>query len=393
MKKFTDIAIDTCKKNGASYADIRIVDMNDEKLTVTNGQLSDITNANSLGFGIRVIVNGAWGFAASAELSESKIIETAKLAIEIGKASSGKINEKVKLTEEPVYVDRWNSPFMIDPFKVDINEKISYLMACDDILRKDEKIIKAESYMWFSKEHQWFASTEGSFIEQEILRSGGGIRALATNGKETQRRSYPASFGQYVQGGYEVILGLKMLENAEKTRKEAIELLDAPVCPSGKKDLIIIGEQLALQIHESVGHATELDRVLGYEANYAGRSFVTLEKKGNFKYGSELMNIVADSTCPTGLATFGYDDDGVRAKRFDVIKDGIFQAYLGNREFAHKAGENFSRGCNRAQGWSNIPIVRMPNLSLKPGNSTLEEVIADTKDGLMVSTVKSWSID
>ncbi|MGM0607417.1 MAG: TldD/PmbA family protein [Candidatus Muiribacteriota bacterium] len=393
MKKFTDLAIDICKKEGASYADIRIIDERDEKLTVTNGELSDILNSDSLGYGIRVIVDGAWGFASCSELCEEKIIQTAKQAVEIGKASSKKITQKVKLTEEKAYQDRWNTPYIIDPYEVPMEEKISYLFACDEILREDKKVVKAESYMWFSKEHQWFASTEGSFIEQEIIRSGGGIRATSSNGKETQRRTYPASFGQYMQGGYEVLMGLQMLENAEKTRNEAIELLTAPQCPSGRKDLIIVGEQLALQIHESIGHPIELDRVLGYEANYAGRSFCTLEKKGNYKYGSDIMNVVADPTFPGGLGTYGYDDDGVRASRFHVIKDGVFQAYLDNREFAHKTEENFSRGCNRAQGWSNIPIVRMPNLSLAPGNSTLEEIIEDTEDGLIVSTIKSWSID
>ncbi|MCK9225133.1 MAG: TldD/PmbA family protein [Candidatus Muirbacterium halophilum] len=393
MKNLAEIAVNKCKILGAEYADIRIVEMKDEELRVKNGKISDVTNAVSLGYGIRVIVDGAWGFAASSVMNTKDIEKTAELAVRIGKASSMKINKKVKLSKEKPYIDRWNSPYMIDPFKVGMDEKLGLLFEIDEILRKDKKIKNAESYMWFNREHQWFLSSEGSFIEQELLRSGGGFSVTSSDGNTFQKRSYPASFGQYVQGGYEVIYGLKLIEGAEKTREEAIELLTAENCPSGKKDLIIVGEQLALQIHESVGHATELDRVLGLEANYAGRSFVNIEKKGNFKYGSDIVNIVADPTAPTGLGTYGYDDDGVRAHRFHVIKNGIFENFLGNREFAHEQIENFSRACNRAEGWINIPIVRMPNLSLMPGSYKYEDLIKDTEDGIIVSTVKSWSID
>jgi TldD protein len=393
VKIFTDLALNTCKEMGATYSDIRVVDMHSEELRVKNGELADIENSSSLGFGIRVIANGAWGFASCGELTQENVKSTAKLAVQIAHASSKKINKNVKLTNENSYVDTWQSPYMIDPFKVSMEEKLGYLFKIDEVLRKDSKIKISECYVSFDKELQWYASSEGSFIKQQILRSGGGIACTASDGKEFQKRTFPASFGQYVQGGYEVIYGLKMLENADKTREEAIELLSSPQCPSGKKDLIIVGEQLALQIHESIGHATELDRVLGYEANYAGRSFCTTEKKNNFKYGSDIMHVVADPTAPTGLGTYGYDDDGVRAHRFDVIKDGQFVNYLNNREFANQCGDENSKACNRAQGWSNIPIVRMPNLSLMPGDCTLEEMISDTKDGLIVESVKSWSID
>ncbi|PLX17711.1 MAG: peptidase C69 [Candidatus Muiribacterium halophilum] len=393
MYKVCDFIIDLCEKGKASYADARIVEMNYESLTVKKGELSGIENSISKGVGIRVIVNGAWGFASTNDLSEKSLRKNVELAISIGKASSHLIKQKVRLTEDKVYQDTWSSPYILDPFNVTWEDKVGLLMDCDRILSQDKKIVDSKAYMSFSKEVQWFVSSEGARIKQQILRSGGGMSAIASNGNEFQRRTYPASFGQYYQGGYEVIQGFKLLENAENTRKEAIALLDAPQCPSGKKDLILHGEQLALQIHESIGHATELDRVLGLEANFAGRSFVTLEKKGKFKYGSKLMNIVADPTCPMGLGTYGYDDDGVRAERFHVIKDGVFENYLGNREFAHTVNETHSRACNRAQGWMHIPIVRMPNLSLMPGEGTLEEIIADTKDGLIVDTVKSWSID
>jgi len=393
MFNICDFIMDICKKSGVEYADARVVEMTYESLTVKKGELSGIENSISKGVGIRVIVDGAWGFASTNDLSESSLKKNVQLAVNIGKASSHLIKQKVLLTQDKIYQDTWSSPYVVDPFKVSWEDKVGLLMECDKILTEDKRIVDSRVHMSFSKEVQWFVSSEGSRIRQQILRSGGGMTATASNGDEFQRRSFPASFGQYYQGGYEVIQGFDLIENAKNTGKEAIELLDAPQCPSGKKDLILHGEQLALQIHESIGHATELDRVLGLEANYAGRSFVTLEKKGNFKYGSKLMNIVADPTCPMGLGTYGYDDDGVRAKRFHVIKDGIFENYLGNREFASAVNETESRACNRAQGWKHIPIVRMPNLSLMPGGGTLEDIISDTKDGIIVDTVKSWSID
>jgi len=394
MKDYCQLAIHICKKLGAEFADIRIIRINQEDLGVRLGALSNIENSESLGIGIRTIKNGAWGFAACSGVSNEIVENTAKKALEISKASSKKIKQKIKLASEPPHIDRWCSPYIIDPFKVSTEKKLNFLFELDKILRDDKKIVNSLATMSFLKEFQWYANSEGSYIVQEILRSGAGIEAHATNGHEVQKRSFPCSFGgQYIQGGYEVINSLGLLENAEKTRKEAVDLLDAKPCPSGEKELIILGSQLALQIHESIGHATELDRVLGLEANYAGRSFVTLEKKGNFKYGSDLMNIVADATFPTGLGTYGYDDDGVRAQRFFVIESGIFKNYLGNREFAHTVNDSRSNGCNRAHGWKNIPIVRMPNLSLLPGDAKLEELIADTKDGIMVDGVKCWSID
>ncbi|MDD2717782.1 MAG: TldD/PmbA family protein [Candidatus Wallbacteria bacterium] len=393
MKQYTDQAMQICKKRGADYADIRIVEITREELGVRNGELSAIENYKSFGYGIRVIMKGAWGYAAAAGLDPAGIKAAAEKAVEIALASSRKINKKVRLAPEPVYIDRWQSPYVVDPFNVSPEEKLNLLFEIDKILRKNKKIKNALSLMNFEREHQWFANLDGSFINQQITRSGAGYEATAVDGGESQRRSFPCTNGQFVQAGYEVIPAFHLLENAEKTREEAISLLSAKPCPAGEKELIIMGSQLALQIHESIGHATELDRVLGLEANYAGRSFVTLEKKGNFRYGSKLMNIVADSTCPTGLGTFGYDDDGVRPERYHVIKDGIFQTYLTNREFAHEIGEKRSRGCNRADGWENIPIVRMPNLSLMPGDAKLDQLIADTRDGILVDGVKCWSID
>ncbi|MGB9561819.1 MAG: TldD/PmbA family protein, partial [bacterium] len=343
---------------------------------------------------LRVIKDGAWGFAATNRLERDELAKTARLAVRIAEGSARLIKEKITLAYEPPYIDRWQSGYIIDPFKVPIEKKLELLMKVDELLRKDPRIKVAESTLRFEREEKIFASTEGSYIEQVFTVSGGGFSASAASETEYQTRSYPSSFdGQYAQAGYELIESMDFIGNAERIREEAIALLSAPQCPTGKMDLILEGSQLALQIHESCGHPSELDRVFGYEANYAGTSFLTTEKLRNFKYGSEIVNIVADGTLPLGLATRGYDDDGVRSDRWFLVKDGIWWGYLTNRELAHKIGEQRSRGCNRADGWQNIPIIRMTNISLLPGDWTLNDLIADTDNGILMEVNKSWSID
>ena len=394
MKDFTELALDTAISCGASYADIRIIDSKSQSIGVKNGEIETMNNDNSLGFGIRVIANGSWGFASSSNLTKNEIKRTATLAVKVAKASATLRKESVKLAFEPVHNDIWTSPYLINPFNVPLEDKVDLLYKIDKILRKDKLIKVAESGMNFWNEHQWLATSEGTYIEQNLLRSGCGYSATAVEGKEVQRRSYPESHGgQHIQMGYEFILATPLLENAERVREEAIALLSAPDCPVGKKDLIIGGGQLALQIHESIGHPSELDRVLGMEANYAGRSFITTDLYKNFHYASPIVNVVADATVPTGLATFGYDDDGVQAQRYHIIQNGLYKMYLTNREFAHTIDENRSRGCNRADGYDNIPMIRMINISLMPVSGSLDDLIADTKDGLFVECNKTWSID
>ena len=393
MKKYTDIALNTAKVLGADYCDIRIILTNNESIMTRNGGIGNLDKMESIGFGIRVIVDGAWGFASSSTLSKESIETTTKKAVEIGKASAMVIRKKVKLAREPVYTDKWTTPYLIDPFKVPVKDKLELLYAADEIMRKDKRIKVATGNMDFLREHQWFANTDGSFIEQVLLRSGAGISATAI-GEDVQIRSYPTSFGgQYMTLGYEMVESLRLLDNAERVRDEAIALTTADECPPGKKDVILGTGQLGLQIHESVGHATELDRVLGMEANYAGTSFATTEKLHNFRYGSEIVNLVADSTVPTGLATIGYDDDGVRAQRWHIVKNGILNGYHTNRELSHVIDEERSKGCNRADGYNNIPIIRITNLSLMPGLWELDDLIKDTKDGIFMDTNRSWSID
>ncbi|MBU0518722.1 TldD/PmbA family protein [bacterium] len=394
MKTIIQNAVDSAGRLGASYADIRIIDSQKQDIMLRNGQISAMDIADNIGFGVRVIVNGAWGFASSAKVEKEEIERVTALAVEVAKASSLLKKDDVKLAPEPVYQDIWVSPYTIDPFKVSISEKLDLLAAIDAELRSKPEIAVSVASMSFVKRHQWMATSEGSLIEQTFMRSGAGFSATAVKDGDVQKRSFPSSFGgQYMSAGYELILGLRLLDAAPQIRDEAIALLSADVCPSGQKDLILDSSQMALQIHESVGHPTELDRVLGMEANFACTSFATTEKYHNFTYGSPIVNLYCDNTLAGGLATIGYDDDAVRSQRWPIVKEGQFVGYQFNRELAHILNADRSVGANRAQGWSHIPIVRNCNLSLMPGDATFEDLIASVDDGIYMAANRSWSID
>jgi TldD protein len=247
--------------------------------------------------------------------------------------------------------------------------------------------------MAFYKIHKLFLSTEGAAIEQDLLESGAGYVATATDGEDVQRRSFPSSLGgDFGAGGYELVERMGLLENAERVREEAIALLKAPPMPAGEYDIIIEGSQMALQVHESCGHPIELDRVLGTEISLAGGSFLTLDKLGSFRYGSQIVNIDADATIPGALGTFGYDDEGVKAQAVPIVKEGIFVGYLSSRETARVIGQR-SNGAMRADGWQSLPLIRMTNINLRPGTVSLEALTADTEGGFILDTNKSWSID
>lgn len=394
MKDFTDLALDTATRLGASYTDIRIIRTQYESVATKNEKVSGIGKSTDEGFGIRVIADGAWGFASSGFVTKTEIEKVAAIAVETAKASAILKKTDVKLAPEESYVDVWRSPYDKDPFKVSLETKIDLLLKINTELMKVKEIKVASARMRFVRELQFFASSEGSFIEQEIMQSGAGYTATAVGEGDMQNRSFPNSHGGHFScKGYELVEETPLLENAQRTAEEAAAMLIAPKCPEIKTDLILGGSQLQLQIHESVGHPTELDRVLGTEANYAGTSFVTIDKLGKLQYGSPIVNIVADSTIPHGVATVRYDDEGVKAQKWHIIKDGIFVGYLTSRETAPVIGENRSRGAMRADGWNRIPLIRMTNISLMPGDWTLDDLIADTKNGIYMDTNKSWSID
>ncbi|HXF47987.1 MAG TPA: TldD/PmbA family protein [Verrucomicrobiae bacterium] len=381
------------KSKKVDYADARHVRAQAETIVVKDGKVESLSRLNDAGFGIRVLIGGGWGFASSSKLSGAEMRKTANQALEIARASATVAKEKVRLAPVESYRDKFVTAVRKDPFLVSLDDKINLLVSCCDILKKHPKIVVAEATMNFFDTEKIFVSTEGSIIEQKILESGAGYTATAADEGNLQRRSYPNSHGgDFATRGWEFIEEMDLLGNAERVRDEAVALLSAPNCPAGKKDIIITGSQMALQVHESCGHPIELDRVLGTEISLAGGSFMTLDKLGKLRYGSGRVNIVADATTPGGLGTFGYDDEGVRAQRADIIREGLFVGYLTSRETAPIIGAS-SNGTMRADGWNRIPLIRMTNINLLPGEWTLADLIADTKDGLLIDTNKSWSID
>ena len=394
MFKLAAKAIEIANKYKVDFGDVRVIEKRSQNLSVKNGEINGLTDQTTLGYGIRVLYQGAWGFASGSRMTERAVADTALKAIAIAKASGLLMAGRVRLAPEPAYTDFWQTPFLKDPFAVPVETKLDLLFRIDAVLRGNKKIRVAASEMRFLRERQWHMTTEGSRIEQVQLSSGASLSATAVQNGDVQTRSYPYTHGgQTLAGGWEVIEAMNMLDHAEQVREEALALLAASVCPAGVRDLIISGNQLALQIHESVGHASELDRVLGYEESYAGSSFATTEKLGKFRYGSPIVNLVADATLPGGLATAGYDDDAVKAQRWHIIKDGILSGYMTNREFCGKIGMKRSWGSCRADGYSCIPITRICNLSLMPGSTPLEQLVGEVRDGIMMENNMSWSID
>jgi len=393
LKEAIKETLDYLKRKKVEYADIRQVRRQTESIQVKNANVESISCDEDQGFGIRIIANGAWGFASSSILSEAEMKRVANQALEIAKASSITKKEPVRLSHTEVFEDRYASKYEVDPFNVPLEKKIELLLRSTEILRKNNKIKVAEGSMDFNKTEKLFASTEGAFIQQFILESGSGIMATAVDGNEVQRRSYPNSHrGDFAIRGYEFIEELKLIENADRVREEALELLSAPACPDTVTTVIINGSQMVLQVHESCGHPSELDRVLGTEISLAGGSFLTLDKLNKLKYGSDKVSINADATLEGGLGSFGYDDEGVKAQRVELVKNGVFVGYLTSRETAGVLKQK-SNGTMRAEGWNRIPLIRMTNINLEPGEWNYDELIADTKGGLLLDMNKSWSID
>ncbi len=387
------LALERARKYGAEYADVRVVLRRTQNINTKNGDVEGVSESFNAGMGIRVLVNGSWGFAGNPDLKEPKIDKAAMRAVEIARASSLLQKEKVRLAPEEVYVDEWNSSYERDPFEVPLQEKVELLVKCTEAMLEGGLVSIAKATMDFFLEEKYFVSSEGSRIKQRILHSGAGISAVAVGEGEIQSRSYPGSFrGQHSACGYELIERLDLPGNCARIAEEAHALLSAPQCESMETTVILGKSQLALQVHESCGHPTELDRVLGMEANYAGTSFMTMDLLGKLQYGSEHVNIVADATCEGGLGTFGYDDEGVKAAKTPIIEKGLFVGYLTSRETASRLNAR-SGGTTRADGWNNIPLIRMTNINLLPGDVPLEEMIAETRDGLLLEDNRSWSID
>ena len=393
MNDILDRALNAAQLGGAAYAEARAVESRSQLIEVKNQQVSALTEASSLGLGVRVIVDGGWGFASTAGVGRHDAEECARLACRVARASARFRRGPVALAPLAAAVGRYQTPLRTDPFEVPLADKIALLVAATRTMQQEKAIRVAQGNLNAWEERKHFASTEGARTEQRIVQTGAGITAWAVGDDDLQVRSYPNSFGgQYESGGWEMVERLDLPGHAAETAASAAALLTAPACPAGFTTVILDGSQVSLQLHESCGHPTELDRALGHEANYAGTSFLTTDQLGKLRYGSEVVSIVADATSPRGLGTFGFDDEGVPACKVDLVREGRFVGYLTSRETAAMLGQ-VSNGTMRAESWAHIPLIRMTNINLEPGRWKLEDLIADTDEGLLMITNRSWSID
>ncbi|HVB99738.1 MAG TPA: TldD/PmbA family protein [Candidatus Dormibacteraeota bacterium] len=396
MEDWANLALDMATARGATYADARVIDVRQRELSTKNGEVGTLVEGESFGIGVRVIADGAWGFASVGGLSRREIEKCAAQAVSIARASALAKRHDVVLAPEQAYIDSWQSPFVKDPFHIPVDRQIALLLEADKEMRRVAGVTVAETGMVFHRMEQFFASTIGSRIHQVKMQSGAGIVASCFADGELQKRSYPNSFGgQHALRGYELVEELDLVGNAPRVAEEAVALRQAAQCPEGVRTILLDGSQVGLQVHESIGHPIELDRVLGTEANFAGTSFLTLDKLNTLRYASDPVTVVADARLEhgPGLGTFGYDDEGVPAQATDIIRDGMFRGYLTSRETAAAIGQSRSNGTMRAESWNRLPLIRMTNISLLPGTWKLEDLIADTDDGIYMETNRSWSID
>jgi TldD protein len=385
-------AVEGALAAGAAYADARVVVGRTETIGVLNGRTERIDRVETAGVGVRALVGSSWGFFATADLTERAAAAAGNRAAETARASAMVAGPGLQLADVGSVSADYETPHEEPPLGVSLSEKVDMLVDVTSTMSAVEGIALARGSLAFWDTDKWFVSSQGHRIHQHIVESGGGFDATAIGERETQRRSYPQSFGQFETGGYEVVRRWDFPGNAGRIAEEASALLGAAECPQGEKTLILEASQLALQIHESVGHAIELDRILGWEAAFAGTSHLDLSRLGTHRYGSELMHITADATLPGALGTFAYDDEGTPAQRVPIVEGGVWVGVLSGRDSAAVAGLP-PGGMVRADGYARLPMVRMTNVGLLPGDSSLEEMIAATDDGVYMATNRSWSID
>ncbi len=405
-REWSAVALGEAKRLGCTYADIRFTRNRAQALLIRNGQISasgfqsyggfaggDGAITETYGFGVRVIHSGVWGFASSPIVTPEEIRRIAALAADVARASAVARKRDVQLAAVEKYDTFWESPHEVDPFTVSLEDKIAHLTAVTDEIQKNKGVLFAFAQAGFKREWKVLATSDGSFIEQNVYYTTAEARATARTGSQVKTRTFSADGASK---GYEHLVASNLKGRAGKLAAEAVEHSMAKPVGQGLKDLVLLPSHLQLTIHEVIAHPTEVDRVVGYEANYAGTSFVTIDKVGTLKYGSKLLNITADRTHPGAMATVGFDDDGVKTTKFPIIREGILVGLQTNRETAHYVGETVSRGCTFANHWRNYPFLRMPNVQMEPGapgSPTVEQMIADVKDGVLVDGMGSFSID
>jgi TldD protein len=385
------VAVEAALAAGARYADARLMHRRYESMTAQNGEIEELVQDENAGLGVRALVGSGWGFYAVPDLADGAVRAAGERAAAIATASASVAGPAADLVPVPAGSASWASECVVDPLEVPLADKGDLLVgATAEARRAGADLAEGLYQIWDTR--KWFVSSEGHRIEQRIRECGAGISATAVGEAETQRRSYPSYRGQYGTRGWELVTELDLGAQAARIGDEARALLSAPGCPAGETTLILGSEQMALQIHESVGHAIELDRILGWEAAFAGTSWLDLNKLGNLMYGSELMNIVIDPGIPGALGSFGYDDEGTPAARRYAVHNGQWVGVLAGRDSAAVAGLDYG-GSVRADGWARLPMVRMTNVGLEPGPHTLDEIIAATDDGVLMENNRSWSID
>jgi TldD protein len=388
--ELAELALSRVRAAGVEYADIRLLDTTTRTISGEDRRIAHIRESTDRGFGIRVLHRGAWGFAASSVISLEEIPRVADLAVEIAKGSASLAITKVHLAPEPVHRDRIVTPCRLDPFAVPLEEQTSLLLSTMDVIQRHQGVVRSHASFWAQRDRKLFVSTEGSHLEFSLLAVQGECSATAVQDGRFATRSFNSP---HLRMGYELIRDTDFASEGARIAEQAVEKVRAPVIEAGRYDLVLDPEHLSLTMHESCGHPSELDRALGYEANYAGTSFLTPDKRGTYRYGSSHVNLVADNTEPQTLAATGYDDDGVSCQKWDIVREGLFVGYCTNREVAPRINEERSRGSNRADSWGSVPMVRIANIGLEPGTATLDELLADVKRGIYIEGHGSYSID
>jgi TldD protein len=392
--RLADVALSAAKRLGASYADIRINRYRSEAIMTRERQVENVSRSQSFGFGVRVLYRGTWGFASSRNVNAEEVRAVTTRAFEIAKANSAYQRQRVTLVPVKPAVANWRSAFERDPFDVPVEDKIAFLLRLNEAALKTKGVSFVNSGIFFVNEQKYLATSDGSRIEQYLVRSfpNFSLTAVDRSSGDFQTRNSIASPQAM---GYEYLEKYPWLTEAEQAGEEAVAKLKAKSVEPGVYDLVLHPSHLWLTIHESVGHPTELDRALWWEANYAGTSFLTPEKTGKLRFGSEIVNFVADRTQPHGMATVAYDDEGVPAQQWHLVKDGIFVDWQTTRDLAPLVGRKTSYGCLHADSWGSVPFPRMPNVSLEPAkaNVSTDDVVAGVDKGIMIFGRGSYSID
>jgi TldD protein len=391
MYEYAEAAVEAALAAGARYADARVMVTAEEQMSAQNGVVEDLTQREASGVGVRALVGSSWGFFATPRLTIEDAAAAGRRATAVAGASATVPGRPIELADVPAATASWQSACEEDPLAVPLAEKGDLLVGVTSTMLEAGVALAQASYnIWDTT--KWLVSSQGHRIDQRIRECGGWMSATAIGEDQTQRRSYPGIRGQYGTRGWELVREFDLPGNAGRVAEEAVALLTAPECPSGETDLILGANQMGLQIHESVGHAVELDRILGWEAAFAGTSWLDIGQLGSLRFGSELMNVTADATLPGGLGSFGYDDEGTPAQAVDIVKNGIWVGVLSGRDSASLAGVP-AGGMVRGDGYNRLPMVRMTNIGLLPGEHSLAEMIDATPDGIFMDTNRSWSID